>query len=530
MTTTDDLDGRLARLRAEWPVGSMVDNVMARITPPAPRRELRRRRLFAGLAASGLFAAVGLAWLLVVSQPKTLLAAVQDGLERAQSAHLVITSWNNQDAAHRAEIWYRRGEGLRAEAPEQVIIENGKTQWTWRTDAGAGERVVLRQRSPGFFTTQLSAMLALPEVPKDWPRVRTPELDREVNGRACQALTITLLEGNRNPPDFRGLVLAEEDGRIHEITVQQRRNDGTWRRVREIRIEYDVPVLAERVAARLPEGARVVDRDEAFHGRYPLDRALHQVELGGLILAVHDLQPLKDREGFYVVSSVRGTPEFLKTYPPRRRPLNPEFVALDVAFQPGSNMMYGGNYDHITLGSAAREGIEFSWWLIVPRRFFRVKDGNRVYLPQIDQPGARGEPGRLDDVPGKARLPLSATYWDEKHRDANGVQQGVSTWAEVPLPPDHAAASLDDVAGRARRDLLLMSVGGAGGLLGVAADVKKEASTLRPLSHISPETTSDADFAAAVRRGLDDLRQFDEVRDPGPEDMLLPGVGGIPTH
>jgi hypothetical protein len=310
----------------------------------------------------------------------------------------------------------------------------------------------------------------------------------------------------------RGLVLAEENGRIHEITVQRRRDDGSWRRVRQTRIEYDIPVPAEKIAARLPAGARVVDRDEAFQSRYPLDRALHQVELGGLILAVHDLQPLKDREGLYVVSSVRGTPEFLKAYPPRRRPINPEVVAIDVAFQPMSNGMQWPKYDRIVLGSAAREGVEFSWWLIVPRRFFQVKDGQRIYLPGDDQSHMPGEPGRLDDLPGKARVPLSATYWDEKHRDANGVQQGVSTWAEVPLPPDRPPASLDEVAGRARRDLLLMGGGSAGGLLGIAADTKGDAETLRPMSHFSPETISDADFAAAVRRGFDDMRQLDEVR------------------
>ena len=33
MKTSDDLDDRLARLRAEWPVGSMVTDVMARIGP-----------------------------------------------------------------------------------------------------------------------------------------------------------------------------------------------------------------------------------------------------------------------------------------------------------------------------------------------------------------------------------------------------------------------------------------------------------------------------------------------------------------
>src|SRR3954470_7914304 len=100
MKTKDDLDGRLARLREEWSVGSMVDDVMARISPGVPRRAPRRRRLLAGLAASGLVVVIGLAWLIVANRPKTLLAAVQDGLAKARSAHLTITAWDDRGVAY----------------------------------------------------------------------------------------------------------------------------------------------------------------------------------------------------------------------------------------------------------------------------------------------------------------------------------------------------------------------------------------------------------------------------------------------
>jgi hypothetical protein len=480
----------------------MVNDVMARIGPAALGRRRPTRRLFAGLAASGLLAAMGLAWLIVASRPTTLLAAVQDGLEQARSAYLAITVRDDQGAEHRAEIWYRRGEGLRFESPEQVIVEDGKFQWSWRPGAIEGNPLVMRQRSAGFFTTQLPSMLAMPDVPADWKRDRTPALDRAVDGHACGGYTVSLPGGAHH-----ALVLAETDGRIREIDIEQRGADGTWRRERAIRIDYDVPVPAEKVALRLPAGAQVVDRDEAFEGRYPLEQALHQVELGGLILAVHDVHALQDREGFYVVSSVRGTPAFLEKYPPRRRPVNPELVAIDVAFQPGGNGSQGGKYIRIVLGSATRGGVEFSWWLVVPRRFFEIKDGQRIFLPENDESAMPGEPGRLDDLPGVARVPLSATYWDEKHRDPNGTQQGVSTWAAVPLP-DRPPATLVDVASRARRDVLLM---GSGGLLGIATDAQPGGDPLKPMSHFAPEAISDADFAAAVQRGLDDLRQLDEV-------------------
>jgi hypothetical protein len=529
MTFSDNLDDRLDRLRSDWPVDSMVADVMTRINRHSPRRSSKfgRKRVFAGLAASGIVITLAFVWLIMLSRPASLLASVQDDLNRASYAHVVITQWGVNQDGHRAEIWYAKGKGLRVDQGDDVIVEDGKTQWAWSTKPGEGEKVVLRQQSPGFFTTQLPSMLALPETTREFKRVRSPELDRVVNGKACQGFSLTLDESkglrvSPGQPAFRGLVLAETAGRIHEITLQDQQKDGSWKNTRKIEIDYDSVVPPEKVTAQLPAGARVIDRAEVFHATHPLAKAIVQVELGGLILAVHDIQPLKDREGFYVVSSVRGTSDFLKEFPPRVRAFNPELVLLDVAFQPGSNMIQGRKYDRIVMGNLTRDGVEYSWWLILPRRFYRLKDGQRVYEPVTTASYLAGEPGQLDDLPGKARVPLSATYWDDKHRDAKGVQQGVSTWAEVPLPTDRTPATLEDVASRARRDVKRMSVSGAGGLLGVAADLKTTPQTLRPLSRILSDVP-DAEFAAAVRRGLEDLRQFDKVEDLRPDDFL-PGL------
>ncbi len=143
-------------------------------------------------------------------------------------------------------------------------------------------------------------MLALPDMPSFMTRDRAPELDRVINGHACLGYVLTqtgpdpdLPPGSKpvNPRPFRLQVLPEAEGRIHEVIFQERRDDQTWRSVREIRIAYDVPVPDERVAARLPAGARVIDRDQIFEDRYPLERAIYRTELGGLILAVHDIRP-----------------------------------------------------------------------------------------------------------------------------------------------------------------------------------------------------------------------------------------------
>jgi hypothetical protein len=183
-------------------------------------------------------------------------------------------------------------------------------------------------------------------------------------------------------------------------------------------------------------------------------------------------------------------------------------------------MMISGKYCRIVLGSAARGGVEFSWWIVTPRRLFEVKDGRRVYRPENDLSAAPGEPGRLDDLPGKARVPLAANYWDDALRDARGAMGAVSTWAEIPIPQGHAPTTLADVAARARRDLALMAAGGAGGLLGVPEAPKAAPGILRPMTRFDPEAATDAEFAAAVKRGLDDLRDLDEVRPIRPEEML----------
>jgi len=538
--TSDNVEDRLDRLRADWPARSIVNRVMARIGTgpklnPARRswipRTPRRLGLAAALGASGLFAALGLTWLLIASHPTTLLGALQDNLDKAASAHLAITFWDDHNQEYKSNVWYRRNEGLRAESPEGTLVEDGQFQWSWRDPGPGGELIVLRQPRPRFLGKMLSQMLALPDIPSFMSRDRAPELDGEVNGRACMAYILTqtgrdpdLPPGAKpvNPHPFRGLVLADASGRVHKITFQERLDDGQWRSLREIRIEYDVAVPAERIAARLPAGARVIDRDNVYNERFPLERAIRRIEKGGLILAVHDICPLKDREGFYVVSSVRGTPEFLKKFPPHRRWINAEVSELDVAMQPGSSGNLGGKYDRLVLALASREGVQFSWWLIIPRTYFMMKDGKRVMQPENDTSWIPGEPGRLDDLPGKARVPLQAFYWADEHRDPRGAMGSVGQWVDVALPADRQPSSFDVVAALARRDLLIMRHGGSSALFGVQADSKGDARTLKPLSHFEPDRISDADYAAAVRRGIDDLRRMDEVHEIEPADMLPP--------
>jgi hypothetical protein len=538
--TSEYVENRLARLRAEWPARSIVDTVMAEIgahpEPAAAHRSwiprlLRTRRLAAALTACGLFAALGLAWLLIASHPTTLLAAIEGDLSRAASAHISIISRDERNQQYKADIWYRRNVGLRVESPGETIVEDGRFQWSWKDPGPAGETIVLRQPRTGFLRKSLAPMLALPDIPSFMTRDRAHELDRVVEGHACLGYIVTqtgrdpdLPPGATpvNPHPFRLLVLAEADGRIHEVIFQERMDDQTWRSVREFRIAYDVPVPDDRVAARFPAGARVIDREKVFEDRYPLERAIYRIELGGLILAIHNICPLINRDGFYVVSSVRGTAEFLKKFPPRRRTLNWEVSELDVAIQSPSSGNLGAKYNRVVLAKASREGVEFMWWLIIPRRYFVMKDGQRVMMPETDTSWMPGEPGRLDDLSGKARVLLSVYYWDEQHRTPQGAMGGVEQWVEVPLPADQGPNTIDNVAAFTRQDLQIMQHGGSSSLFGVAADTKDNPQRGNPLSVFEPDRITEAEYIAAVRRGVDDLRRDDEVHLPDPSNDLPP--------
>jgi hypothetical protein len=523
--TTDDLEERLAKLRADWPVPSMVHDVMAQIDAAATKAGSRpprgrRRQLALGVAVLGLLACLGLGWTLFTGGPRTLQAAIEEGLARAESAHIVFLAPDDQGQLMKVgEIWYRRGEGYRSEHGDEVEVDDGTHHWLWSTEGGATgkELTVLRRPGHGFWAAQIVSSLALPDLPSTTTQEPAPGLDRVVNGEPWRAFIVReiLPPGARfaDGAAHRAVVLADPGRRIHAV-IAEYEEEGRWRTSHEIRIEYDVGVRREQIALNLPPGARVIDPADAFSARCSLERALFQIEVGGLILAVHDLRPLEHGEGYYVVSSVRGTPEHLRAFPPKRRWINSEQSALDVAdLRSGAWMME--HYDGIEMARAAYEGVQVSWWLIVPRRFIEMVDGKRVEIETIP----RTEPRALDDIPGKVRLPLLAIYSDSGERVARGLPAQVSQWVEVPLPSEHTATTLQDVAGWTRRDLLLMRHGSVWDMYGFTPGPVTED---RPLDHFEPDKVSDAEFAVAVQRVIDSFRALDESKGETPPGAAPP--------
>jgi hypothetical protein len=270
-------------------------------------------------------------------------------------------------------------------------------------------------------------------------------------------------------------------------------------------------VDAARLAAGPPAGARTIDAYAAFDGHHPLVRALVRKELGGLLLAIHDVRPLDQHGGYYAVSSVRGTPEFLRMYPPKRRYKNMTESVPEVADQswPGDPSQA---YHRFVLAQAQREGVQYTWWLLLPKYPAEMPDDVRASL-KASYGAPPSEPLRLEVAPGKVRLPLEAYYLDDRLRDERGVSKKVLEWVDVDLPGTTPPTSIEGAAARIRGDVRLMRCGADSNLYGMVYDGPPSGPRIgappRPLMPFDPDSINNADYAKAVRRYLDEMLSWD---------------------
>jgi hypothetical protein len=422
-------------------------------------------------------------------------------LEKAGTAHIVISALDDKGGRQRGEIWYERGHGFRAESPDEIILDDGKHQWTWRPGTKETELVIARRASRDG-VAMITDMFQLGNAPAAWARQRASEHDREIDGRPCHGFVVTPptpqvpnADGSDLVPDPhppRIVVLVDPEERIVHLEAQ-RQVDGHWQAEREVSLAYNVKVPAEKLAVNLPASGRVIDADRALEERFPLDKALARGEADGLLFAVHELQRGPD-EIFYIVSSVRGTPEYLKKHPPQRRRLNLQVTLLDVAEQCAAAST-DLECNRAVLASAEADGVHYLWWLAVRRRYFTVEQGKRT--PHSEAPSLEGNPGKVN-------VPLQAI-----HRDGPGVRDWVRVSVEVPLAVDQPVQPLADLAARARRDALLIqqAPGAIVGLLGWAKDGE--------MCHTLPDQITDAEFAKQVGRQLEWLHNYDEITEPG---------------
>src|SRR5262249_50094409 len=150
--TPQELEEHLRQLGTDWPIPSITDAVMRRIKSPLvppPRRVswLRRRASVLAATAAMLAVAVGAAWLVRLAGPATIPAQMQQSLQKARTAHIVFSVLDDKGVRQRGEIWYERSRGFRAESPNEIILDDGRQQWTWHPGIKEGELVIARRVS-----------------------------------------------------------------------------------------------------------------------------------------------------------------------------------------------------------------------------------------------------------------------------------------------------------------------------------------------------------------------------------------------
>lgn len=491
--TPDDLEERLEQLGKNWPIPSAADGILTRISAePSPERlPLWRRQSALVAAALAVVAAAGL-WFFLLATPQTLHAQVRQALEKAGTAHVVISGLDEQGVRRQVDVWYARNQGFRVESPEEIIFDNGKQQWSWRPQAEEQERIIARRPSQDA-VAMITDMFHLGGAPVDWNRQRATAHDRVFAGRPCKGFVVTppaplvaspdgaTLIPDPHPPRF--VVLVDPDERIVHLE-EQRELSGQWQARRQISIAYDVKVPEEKFAAQLPRG-KVIDADRALTERFPVAEAKAQTTAGGLLFTVHDIQRGAD-DAFLVVSSVRGTDAYLRTNPPRRRRLNLQTVMLDVAIQPS------GSVDHdchrVALASGQADGVQYLWWLAVRRQFYTIEQGKRKPVSAANS---------LEVRPGIIRVPLGANYMNQD----GGPYVSASVEVAVPVK---AAQPIAELAARVRRDVALLRQA-------PGAPVGLYRWTGTALTYASAEELTDRAFADLVRGQLEWLRSFDKI-------------------
>lgn len=500
--TSAELDQQLIRIRDAWPAESSVEAVLTRIDAdriePVPSRPGRPRAVWLAVAAALLLAVVSPAFVLLTT-PRTLQAQVEQTLRQAGTALIKITAMNEQGVRTTADIWYSRGLGIRCESPDEVLIDNGREQWAWRPTAAARDLIVSRRPSRDA-SSMISGMFQMQNAPADWSKNPAPEHDRRINSRACRGFVV--VPGNQMAPAESGsalvpepnptrfIILVDPDERIVHV-AQQRKVNGEWLAGREIAIEYGVEIGAEKFAASFPAGAQVVNADQVLEQRFPVALALSRVESGGLSFAVHELDRVEG-DAFYIVSSVRGTPEHLRKFPPVAHRLNLQTTILDVAEQLASPGITGPTH-RLILAATELDGVHYVWWIASQRHYFQLEEGKRKAVS--DTPS-------IETSPGHIRVPLMARY-----RDPRAGFEWINTVAEVALPADSRVHTLADIAARARRDALLITQQGAAHVR-LIGDVKNT-------THIfAPDQISDADFAKELIGQREWMWSYDQVTLP----------------
>lgn len=447
--TTNDVESQLTELGQRWPVPSVAEAVQDRLSslPKSPVKPASQRVLqWTGMGAvAAAIVIVAMIYLSLIATPTTLLAQVTESIRKSMSAHLQIVSTDSSGARTVGNVWYSRDLGVRGEMGDEVFLDNGQQQWTWR-DADKAPAVVSRRASRDGIA-MIAETLQLPNA-SDKP-IRAAEHDQEIRGQKCVAYKVTFHSvSDPNSPQKKqeNRVLVWQNNVGNTLLVRSEQLDaatGSWKTNRELSITYDVEVSSDKFFPQFPDSTKIVDEDRVWMDRFAIEKAMATTESGGLLFAVHEVSRC-DNGSFYIVSSVRGTAQHLKDHPPKTRRLNLQTILLDVAEQFCAATTQQDC--HVApLASSEIDGVHYLWWLATDRNYFTIVENKRV-------PQSVGS--KMESEEGRVRIPLMANY-----RGELAGSSMVSTFVTVDLPKEAKKLSLHDVALQLMKDSNLSQEG-----------------------------------------------------------------------
>lgn len=428
-----EIQQQLERLATQWPGESVAAEVVSQLSdspihPVLPSRKIDFRLYsWIGVVATVVVFAASL-W---ISMPRSMQSALQDNLQNASRWYALKEVFDEGETTT-GEVWFDRDHGFRLHGMGQVTVDDGKVSHSWSLNSK--ETTVLKRPSMDGIT-MTAEMFDVSKIPSDWKKRRSEDLDREVGGVGCRAYVVSIPRQAADNRDQRSVLLLDSSERLRQLISQTRLQD-SWQLASRMTIDYEREIPASTFQLDFPADARIVDVQSGLENRFPVNQAVATGEKDGLLFAIHDLVSLDDGS-YYVVSSVRGTPDYLTKFPPTRRPLNLNYTALDVVSQLGSHGSVDGG-TQVMMYNMEWQGVHYLWWVMTPN----------------DR--GTGTPSRLSAQPDNVRIPLVGNHLHKDRRDHRGVQLQTRLALMVPLVGDQKS-SLEQVVANARTDMQLVS-------------------------------------------------------------------------
>ncbi len=439
------IEDELKQLAEGWPGKSVAAEVSSRLDASPmdrsrsksmayqPRSSMRVYPLISAIVSAAALILLAV-WLLM---PRTLHAALQSSIQQSRSGKITTELFQGETTT-KEEIWFHRDHGYRMSSSGKVTIDDGKVNTTWSPDDPASFVLV---RPSSFRFKMITTMFVTHRMPNEFLNQRSPELDQVVSGVDCHAYLVL----QNIQPDQRGIILLDHAERPRQV-IRQSSKQGKWETESIVTIDLDQEVLASVFELDIPKNAKRIDVREVFESRFPLSDAVSTKEKDGIIFAVHEFMPIDDGS-YYVVSSARGSPEYLKQYPATKRPFNQHYTALDVVKQTHNHSPTDDGVQ-VLMFNQEWQGVDYLWWIMVPRN------------------------AASDVKQTKIQVPLIGNHWSPNRKDKRGVQLQTRINLEVPLATIDRAA-LTRAIESARRDMSIVSLAfGETTSLPIAASIK----------------------------------------------------------